>query len=124
MPKAPASAPSAAAPATSAPAPRHAVTSTLSEMKIANDASTVAAGKVKFTVKNAGATVHEMVVGEDRHPGRQAADEGGLADETGSVGEVSDLAGRDQDDDPEPQAGHDALICNIAGHYMLGCTQT
>ena len=62
MPKAPAPAAPAAAPSDASAAPGHAITSTLSEMKITNDASTVAAGKVKFTVKNAGATIHEMVV--------------------------------------------------------------
>jgi len=122
MPKAPAAAPAPPAESkTAAAAPGHALTSTLSEMKITNSASTVAAGKVKFTVTNSGQTMHELVVLRTPTLAAKLPVNAGLASEAGHVGEVSDLAaGATKTMTLNLKPGHYALICNIAGHYMAG----
>jgi uncharacterized cupredoxin-like copper-binding protein len=95
---------------------------TLTEMRIALGSSTVAAGKVRFNIVNAGAVPHEMVVLDSPTPaGKLPTDSKGRADETGNIGETGDMkAGATKKLTLNLKAGHYALICNLPGHYKAG----
>jgi uncharacterized cupredoxin-like copper-binding protein len=92
----------------------------LKEFSIAPTPDKVAAGKVSFSVANAGKIEHEFVV---LRTNKRAGDllKGKEADETGNVGEIgSVLPGQTKKLTLNLKAGHYALICNLPGHYTAG----
>jgi uncharacterized cupredoxin-like copper-binding protein len=94
---------------------------TLSEFKIVASPKSVSAGKVTFTVKNAGAMEHEMVVIKTSTSASKLKVSGNRASDKGSVGEVEDIAGgKSKKLTLNLKKGHYALICNIPGHYKGG----
>ena len=115
-------APVAAAPATTPAALPTSATERLTEMKITGSASTVAAGKVKFNVVNAGAAPHEFVVLKTPTPaGQLKTDAAGKADESGNIGETGDMKpGASKTLALNLAPGHYALVCNLPGHYKAG----
>jgi uncharacterized cupredoxin-like copper-binding protein len=117
---APAAAVAPAAAKAAAPALPDTVSVGLREFVVDPSATTAAAGKVTFNVKNSGTVTHEFVVIRTDKP---AADllKGARADETGNVGETGDLApGAAKTIALKLTAGHYALICNLPGHYSAG----
>lgn len=103
-----------------APAKAGTVNVALSEWAIAPTPASAPAGKVTFDVKNDGKVPHEMVIIKtDKAAGSLGS--GSRVPETGSVGEVSDLApGKSASKTFKLKAGNYVLICNIPGHYMSG----
>ena len=115
----PAGSTGAAAP-TAAPAVAKSTSAVLKEYTITPSPAKVAAGKVSFSVNNAGKIEHEFVVLRTNKP---AADllKGNEADEAGNVGEISSvLPGQTKQLGLNLKAGHYALICNLPGHYKAG----
>lgn len=113
----------AAAPAAAAAAPvalGHQVSAALKEFSINPSVRQAAAGRVKFSVRNAGTVPHELVV--IRTPkGAGSLLKGARADEAGNVGETGDLApGKSKTIALNLKPGHYALICNLPGHYRSG----
>lgn len=99
----------------------HAVRASLTEMKIADSVTKVAAGKVTFTVANDGAVTHEYVILKTPTPAAKLPFSGGRASEAGNVGETGDLApGATKTLSLTLKAGHYAIICNLPGHYKGG----
>ncbi len=98
------------------------VSESLTEMKFVASASTVAAGKVTFNVRNDGAVSHELVVlktpiAASKLPTSSA----GRPDESANIGETGDVAaGAVKKLTLNLKAGHYALICNLPGHYTAG----
>ena len=92
----------------------------LSEMKITPSVAAAKAGKVTFDVQNVGKIPHEMVVLKTDKPAG-ALGAGARIPETGSVGEVGELAaGKSGKVTLKLAKGNYVLVCNIAGHYMAG----
>jgi uncharacterized cupredoxin-like copper-binding protein len=97
---------------------------TLKENGITLDQTTVNAGTVVFDVKNSGTIIHEFVViktdvAQDKLPA--SAGEPGQMLEDGSVGEVEDVnVGESKQLSLKLDPGKYVLICNLAGHYLLG----
>ena len=105
---------------TAAPALAHKVGVSLKEFAVNTTASTAAAGKVTFHVRNSGTIVHEFVVVKTPKPADQLL-KGARADESGNVGETGDLqAGASKTLTLSLKPGHYALICNLPGHYKAG----
>ena len=106
--------------ATSAPVPSATIAVTLKEFTIAPTPTVGRAGRVTFRVHNGGTMRHEFVVLRTN----KAADallKGNEASEAGNVGEIPGLApGATKTLRLTLKAGHYALICNMAGHYMAG----
>ena len=110
--------PAAAAPAV--PAVGHSSRAVLKEFSIAPTPAKAAAGKISFSVANAGKIEHEFVV---LRTNKSAGDllKGKEADEAGNVGEIgSVLPGQTKKLTLNLKAGHYALICNLPGHYTAG----
>lgn len=85
------------------------------------DVTTAKAGKVTFTVKNAGDMPHELVVLKTDTPAKDLPVKNGVADETGNIGETGDMAaGTSKSFTVTMEKGHYVLLCNIAGHYQGG----
>jgi uncharacterized cupredoxin-like copper-binding protein len=98
----------------------HTSATTLKEYTVTPRPSRVAAGRVAFKVRNAGAINHEFVV---LRTNKKASDllKGNEADETGNVGEIGDISpGQTKTLSLNLKPGHYALICNLAGHYKAG----
>lgn len=101
-----------------------AVRVTLTDTAIALDHPSISAGQVVFNVKNAGTTVHELVViktalAPDQIPAD--ADEPGKVHEEGSKGESGDIeAGKTASFTLNLDPGAYVLICNEVGHYTMG----
>ena len=112
---------SAAAAAPAPPAPLgHTSATTLKEYTVTPRPSEVAAGRVAFKVRNAGAINHEFVVLRTNKKASELL-KGSEADETGNVGEIGDIQpGQTKTLWLNLKAGHYALICNLAGHYKAG----
>jgi uncharacterized cupredoxin-like copper-binding protein len=121
-----------AAPATSAstttastttaatPSPRGQVAITLKEFTITPTPTSIAAGKVRFAVHNAGKIPHEFVVIKTDKPADGLL-KGNEADEAGSVGEVGELpAGASNNVTIKLRPGHYVFICNLPAHYVSG----
>jgi uncharacterized cupredoxin-like copper-binding protein len=91
----------------------------VTEMSVSAKPSVVQAGKVTFVVRNAGNVVHELVVvrGTGRLPvSHFKANEAGR-----DVGEIEDIEpGKAKRFTLTLKPGKYTLICNVAGHYMLG----
>jgi uncharacterized cupredoxin-like copper-binding protein len=93
----------------------------------------VKAGKVKFTVKNAGTIVHELIVlktktsfdqlpvadaGDPPAPVTSGANKVSEATKSGETGDVA--KGKTKSVTLNLKKGSYALVCNIAQHYGLG----
>ena len=103
-----------------APALPHKVGVGLREFAVDTTASTAAAGRVTFNVRNTGKVTHEFVVLRTAKPAG-ALLKGARADESGNVGETGDLkAGASKKLTLNLKPGHYALICNLPGHYKAG----
>src|SRR4051794_5763718 len=106
--------------ATSAPVPSATIGVTLKEFTITPTPTVGRAGRVTFRVHNGGAMRHEFVVLRTNKPA-DALLKGDEASEAGNVGEIPGLApGATKTLRLTLKAGHYALICNMAGHYMAG----
>ena len=93
---------------------------TLDDFKIAESATHLKAGKVKFTVKNTGKIAHEFVVIDTSKPAAKLGS-GKRVSEKGNIGETGNLApGTSKTLVLKLPKGHYAVICNDPGHYMAG----
>ncbi|MCW2925700.1 MAG: hypothetical protein JWM98_3104 [Thermoleophilia bacterium] len=99
---------------------------TADEMSLTPATFTTKAGKVKFTLKNAGSIEHELVVLKtDAAPDSLKPDAKGKVPEGDSVGEVSETkAGATRSTVLDLKAGSYVLVCNISGHYGAGMRGT
>lgn len=90
------------------------------ELKI-GVATIAKAGSVTFKVKNAGLTIHELIVLKTPTAAAKLKLSNGQAIETGNVAETGDIAtGATKSITVTLPKGHYALICNIPGHYLGG----
>jgi uncharacterized cupredoxin-like copper-binding protein len=106
------------APAAAQPARKIGVT--LKEFTVAPAPATGKAGKVTFSIRNAGKLKHEFVVVRTSKPAAGLL-KGSEADESGNVGEVGNVpVGQSKTLKLKLTAGHYALICNLPGHYQSG----
>lgn len=93
----------------------------LTEFKVLPSTKTVKAGKVSFSIKNAGTITHEFVVVKTNRAPGSLAGPGGKANERGRVGKVADLVkGESGKLTLSLKAGKYVLLCNIPGHYPAG----
>jgi uncharacterized cupredoxin-like copper-binding protein len=97
------------------------------DFAISLDSSSAPAGKVTFTVANAGPSVHEFVVFKTDLPEDQLpTDSKGDVDESGTgvthIDEIEDIAAGSTDSTlkVDLESGSYVLICNLPGHYGLG----
>jgi uncharacterized cupredoxin-like copper-binding protein len=94
------------------------VNTTLGEMFVKADTTTVKAGKVMFAVKNTGATMHGLAI--VKAPAKAA---GGMLDEGTFVAKGKDLAAGATDMLMATLApGRYELVCYMPGHYAAGQT--
>src|SRR3954462_5618387 len=94
---------------------------TLSEFKVSPSPKSISAGKVTFSVKNAGDDEHELVIIKTSTSASKLKVSSGRASERGKVAEVDDIAGgRSKSKTVTLKKGHYALICNLPGHYQQG----
>ncbi len=101
-------------------------------MSVMVSPTSVPAGEVSFRVWNAGTIVHELVIMPmpPSGPGSRSVGTDGKVSEDGSLGEASNSCGEGAGDGIQPGAaswvtlhlapGRYELICNIAGHYVMG----
>jgi uncharacterized cupredoxin-like copper-binding protein len=91
-------------------------------MSMTVDPASAPHGKVKFTVKNDGTELHEMVVIKTNTPFDQLqVNTKNKVSESKSVGEVSGIGkGKTKSKTLKLKAGQYALVCNIAEHYAAG----
>lgn len=100
-----------------------AITVEATEFALALSADAAAAGEVTFTLNNAGAIPHELVVIRSDEAPDALPTEGGIAVEDGLdiVGRTSQIAGGASEDlTVTLEAGKYILICNIPAHYETG----
>ena len=89
------------------------------EMSTSLKPSVVAAGKVTFIARNAGTVEHELVV--VRGAGKLQVKSFKAIEAGRALGEVEDIApGKTKRFTLTLTPGKYTLLCNIAGHYMLG----
>ncbi|MFN8223089.1 MAG: hypothetical protein U0R50_07515 [Gaiellales bacterium] len=93
---------------------------TLKEFTVKPTPKTVAAGKVTFAVKNAGALEHELIVIKTNVPAGKLPVKNGRASEKGSVGEIELKPKKSGALTLNLKAGKYVLICNVSGHYKAG----
>ncbi len=109
-----------------APAPTHSTAASLSEFKIALDATTLAAGDDTFNLTNKGTIPHEFVIVKT-----DVADASVPKAPDGSVDEENaELSPVTEQEDIAPgatvklaanlPAGHYVFFCNLPGHYAGG----
>jgi uncharacterized cupredoxin-like copper-binding protein len=97
----------------------------LTEMSITPGTVRVSAGKVTFSVKNAGKITHELVVIRTAKAASNLSVSSGRASEAGHVGETGDMAaGASKKLSLTLTRGHYVLLCNVAGHYQAGMRGT
>lgn len=97
----------------------------LKEMEITANPSSITAGSVTFSAKNAGAIDHELVVLKTDLAPDALPVEGGKVEETGpgvqGIGEIEEFAaGKTESATFELEHGKYVLVCNVAGHYQAG----
>jgi len=103
----------AAKPATAAKAD---VNATMGEMFIKTDKPSVKAGKVTFSVKNAGTTMHGLAI--TPAPVKMA---GAMLDEKAFVASGTHLnGGQSESITANLKPGKYELVCHVAGHYQAG----
>src|SRR5215218_8576969 len=94
---------------------------TMDEFSLKASPKAVTAGKVKFSVKNAGSDEHELVVLKTKTAASKLKVSGGRASESGEVAELEDIAaGKSKSKTLTLKKGHYVLICNLPGHYQQG----
>jgi uncharacterized cupredoxin-like copper-binding protein len=94
---------------------------TLDEFSVKASPKSISAGKVKFSVKNAGSDEHELVVLRTNTAASKLKVSGGRARTSGEVAAIKDIAGgRSKSRTVTLKKGHYALICNLPGHYQQG----
>jgi nitrite reductase (NO-forming) len=92
------------------------VSTTLGEMFIKADTTTAKAGKVTFSVKNTGATMHGLAIAA-----APAKAPGGMLDPSAFVAKGTDLAaGASGMLTATLKPGRYELVCYMAGHYAAG----
>ena len=107
--------------AVGSPASAAKVKVTLIEFKLTPSVKRVAAGKVTFSVRNAGQLPHELVVLSTKAPAAKLPTKGAVADDTGTVGKIPTFTpGTTKTLTLTLKPGHYALICNLPGHYKAG----
>ena len=109
--------------------PPSSISADLSEFKVKLDSSRALAGKVNFSVRNAGTVVHEFVVLKtDLATDKLATKDGELDEdsrEVALVDEVEDVApGANATLTVTLEPGHYVLICNLPGHFLGGMRAT
>ena len=98
-----------------------AVAVTLSEFNLVPVSQGAPAGKVTFTVTNAGKLEHEFVVVKTIRPAGSLTSHGGEASEAGNVGEIGSVKpGQLKKLTLTLKQGHYSLLCNLPGHYSMG----
>ncbi|MGE3960485.1 MAG: plastocyanin/azurin family copper-binding protein [Dehalococcoidia bacterium] len=100
-----------------------AITVEATEFAFALGADKAAAGEVTFTLNNAGAIPHELVVVKTDEAADALPVEGGVVveDEVEVLGRTSQIAGGASEDlTLTLEAGNYVLICNIPAHYETG----
>jgi uncharacterized cupredoxin-like copper-binding protein len=107
----------APAPEASKPAAGKAdVNVTLGDMWIKSDVPTVKAGKVSFSVKNDGATMHGLAIAK-----APVSVDGGMLDDSAFEFRGADLAGGDSETiTADLKPGSYELVCHVPGHYAAG----
>jgi uncharacterized cupredoxin-like copper-binding protein len=96
-------------------------TVTLTEFKVAAKPTSVPAGRITFTVKNAGDDEHELVVIKTSKLASKLPVSRARASEKGAVGEVADIAGgKSKKLTLTLKKGHYVLVCNLPGHCTDG----
>lgn len=94
---------------------------TLDEFSVNASPKSISAGKVKFSVKNAGSDEHELVVLRTNTAASKLKVSGGRARTSGEVAAIKDIAGgRSKSRTVTLKKGHYVLICNLPGHYQQG----
>ena len=94
---------------------------TLDEFSVKASPKSVTAGKVKFSVKNAGSDEHELVIVKTNTPASKLKVSGGRAKASGEVARIEDVAGgKSKSKTVSLKKGHYVLICNLPGHYQQG----
>jgi uncharacterized cupredoxin-like copper-binding protein len=99
------------------------ITGTLTEFKIALDATSAPAGKVIFNVTNSGTIVHEFVILKTETLAKDLPLTGDSVDEDAydAIGEVAETdPGGSGTFSATLAAGHYAIICNIPNHVSQG----
>jgi uncharacterized cupredoxin-like copper-binding protein len=92
------------------------VNTTLGEMWVKADTTSVKAGKVTFAVKNTGATTHGLAIVP-----APAKAPGGMLDESVFVAQGKQLAGGESDTvTAELKPGSYQLVCFLPGHFAAG----
>src|SRR4051794_14121661 len=94
---------------------------TMDEFSLKAGPKSRSAGKVTFSIKNAGDDEHELVVIKTRTAASKLKVSKGRASEKGKVAEADDIAGgRSRKLSVKLKKGHYVLICNLPGHYQQG----
>ena len=93
----------------------------LSEWKVVPSVAKVRAGKVTFSVRNAGAIEHELVVLRTDSHHHALTVKKAVAVETGRQGEIPKIVpGQVRSLTLSLKPGKYVLICNLLGHYRAG----
>jgi nitrite reductase (NO-forming) len=117
-PNAPKAAGHGGAPAehSAAPAVKADANVTLGDMWVKSDVPSVKAGKVTFSVKNEGATMHGLAIAKV-----PVEAEGGMLSHEQFLFSGKDLAGGESETiTADLKPGRYELVCHVAGHYMAG----
>jgi len=94
---------------------------TESEFKVSPSPKTVSAGKVTFSVKNAGDVEHELVIVKTNTAASKLKVSNGRASTKGTVKQIKDIgSGTSKSASVTLKKGHYVLLCNIPGHYGEG----
>jgi len=94
---------------------------TLDEFSTKASPKSVSAGKVTFSVKNAGGDKHELVIVKTSTSASKLKVSGGRASAKGEVAEIEDIAaGKTKKRTVTLKKGHYVLLCNLPGHYQQG----
>jgi uncharacterized cupredoxin-like copper-binding protein len=97
------------------------VSVTLSEFKVVPKPTSIAAGKVTFTAKNAGKLEHELVVLKTNVAPDKLKVKNNKAVETGLVGKIGPFApGKTKQLTLTLKKGKYVLLCNVPAHYQAG----
>ena len=94
---------------------------TLDEFSTKASPKSVSAGKVTFSVKNAGGDGHELVIVRTSTSASKLKTSSGRASTKGVVAEIEDIAaGKTKKRSVTLKKGHYVLLCNLVGHYQQG----
>jgi uncharacterized cupredoxin-like copper-binding protein len=99
------------------------VVAEMSDYKIALNVTSVKAGTIKIGVRNLAAMEHSLEVLKTDVPQDKLSVDGATAkaNEDGKVGEIKSIpAGKSAAVTIDFTPGKYVIICNVAGHYLLG----